>query len=56
MTALDTMLDGLGEEGGVNQTQMEKKLGQLRAKLQGRKEELRSKAPASVLVGKAVEA
>ena len=30
------MLDGLGEEGGVNQTQMEKKLGQLRAKLQGR--------------------
>ena len=57
VTALDNMLDeGFGDEGGTSNSQMEKKLGLLRAKLQGRKEELRGKGPASVLAGKAVEA
>ena len=56
-TALDTMLDeGLGEDAGSSEGRVEKRLGQLRAKLQGRKEEGRSKDPASMLANKAVKA
>ena len=55
--ALDAMLDdGLDSVGEVKDNKVEKKLGVLRAKLLGKKEEARSRGPGSVLAGRAVEA
>ena len=55
--ALDAMLDdGLESVGDPKDARVEKRLGQLRAKLLGKKEEARSRGPGSVLAGRAAEA
>ena len=56
-TALDAMLDdGLDSIGEAKDSKVEKKLGVLRAKLLGKKEEARSRGLGSVLAGRALEA
>ena len=57
-TALDAMLDDtVGDQPGESKdNKVEKKLGQLRAKLLGKKAETKGKEPGSVLAGRAMEA
>ena len=58
-TALDAMLNDnsmVDNEPQGSESKIDKKLGQLRAKLQGKKEEVQRKGPGSVLAGRATEA
>ncbi|CAE7392395.1 abcC8 [Symbiodinium microadriaticum] len=58
-TALDAMLNDnsmVDNEPQDSESKIDKKLGQLRAKLQGKKEEAQRKGPGSVLAGRAMEA
>ena len=57
-TALDAMLDDtvVDQQGESKDNKVEKKLGQLRAKLLGKKAETKGKEPGSVLAGRAMEA
>ena len=55
-TAFDSMLDeGLTENVRSSDGQVERRLGQLQAKLQGRKEKARSKDPATMLASRAMK-